>query len=69
MHTLNKRIYAVGIVSSSLITSIAERHVSLQEAASFVQAYNCLDGERQAVILAHPISRAISHARSKSRDS
>jgi hypothetical protein len=64
------RSYAIAIVSECQITSIAERHLTLREAAAFIQTYNRLGDDEQAVILAHPIqpiARAISHARSRSR--
>jgi len=63
------RSYAVGIVIGTSIVSIVERRVSLQEAAGFVRSYNSIDDERQAVIITHPISRAILLASSKSRAS
>jgi hypothetical protein len=63
------RSYAVGIVSDSRVLSIVERHSTLREAAAFARAYNRLGDDRQAVIIPHPISRAISQARAKSRAS
>jgi len=61
--------YAVAIVVSARITSIVERHVSLREAVAFVASYNRFTPDRQAVVLRHPISRAISQAKAKSRSS
>ena len=63
------RRFAVGIVSENRIVEIAERHVSLAEAAGFLRGYNRVDNGRYAVILRHPISRAIATATAQSRSS
>jgi hypothetical protein len=63
------RRYAVGIVVNGRIESIAQRHMSVREAVGFLRGYNRIKDERTAVILSHPISRAISMAKAKSRSS
>jgi hypothetical protein len=63
----SSRSYAVGIIEQGRVDSIPENNLSLQEAVAFVRSYNEADQDRQAVILTHPISRAISHALPKSR--
>ena len=53
---IRQRSYAVAIAQGSRITSIAQRHVSLGEAAGFLRGYNHLNDERQAVIVQDPIA-------------
>lgn len=61
------RSYAVGIVANSTFLFFPCRHVSRREAEAYARSYNRITCERFAVVLRHPISRAISQARSKSR--
>ena len=56
----SRRRYAVGIMIGARLKSIVERHVSLQEAEAFCESYNCLDDNRQAVIVPEAVVGTIS---------
>lgn len=60
---------AIAIVACGQIKSICQRYLSAPEALSFAEAYNRVDEDRQAVVVLHPISRAICRAKSRSRAS
>lgn len=59
--------FAVGIVAHSMILSFPRTRLTLREASAFARAYNRVTEERIAVVMRHPISRAISIARARSR--
>lgn len=63
------RKYAVLIVAGGRILKVAQRCLSLREAIGYTRSFNGWDDGRVALIVRHPISRAISRARSKSRSS
>jgi hypothetical protein len=58
-----KRQFAIGIIESKKIVSVPHKHFSLRMATGFVKAYNRHSrryGDKQrAVILVHPLMRAI----------
>lgn len=59
--------FAIGVIEDRQLVRVPQQHLSAAEAVAYLQAYNRLERDRQAVILLHPISRAICRARSKSR--
>lgn len=63
----HSRSYAVAIVRASVILAVPKHHLPLREAAAFARGYNRLKDDRQAVVMLHPIFRAISKASSRSR--
>jgi hypothetical protein len=66
---MSLRNYAIAVVVDGQIVSIPRRHLSLCEAVGFARGYNTTDGGPMAVVMRHPISRAISRAKVKSRSS
>jgi hypothetical protein len=63
------RSFAVAIVRESVILSVPCRHLSLGEARAFCREYNADVTDRVAIVMVHPIARAIATARTKSRSS
>jgi hypothetical protein len=60
-------MFAVAILENNSVVEIPKKHLSITEAASYAATYNRLDHKRAAVILTHPISKAIFVAKPKSR--
>jgi hypothetical protein len=54
------RNYAVVLTSSGRIESVPLRYVSRREAVAFTRAYNRHPGERFALVVRHPIQRALA---------
>lgn len=63
------RRYAVVLLEAGRVLSFPRRRLSFQEASAFARTYNRLGEERTAIVVCHPISRAISQARARSRAS
>jgi hypothetical protein len=51
--------YAIGIVEHGRIESIVEERLQLVDALAFVGNYNKVTADRQAVLLAHPLTAAV----------
>lgn len=56
------RQYAIGVFRNSTVTDVAARHLTLREAIAFAKAYNRVADSRFAVVMRHPIARAIRPA-------
>ncbi len=66
---MDTRDYAVLLAVKGRITKTLRRRLSLSEAVAFARSYNRIDDDHLALLVRHPISRAISKARPKSRSS
>jgi hypothetical protein len=59
--------FAVALVTDGVIVSIPYRRLTFPQAEIFSKVHNRLDPAHPAVIVTHPISRAILRTNSKSR--
>lgn len=61
--------YAVVLMRDGMVTRIAQKYLTLRSSAAYVRAYARLSRgtESTAAVVPHPISRAISVARPRSR--
>jgi hypothetical protein len=63
------RRYAVAIIRQRQIVSVPQRHLSIREAVAYARSYNIPADDLVAVVMRHPISRAMATAKAKSRSS
>lgn len=57
------------ITHGATIETVARQHLTLREAKRYVAGFNAVADDSRAIILPHPIARAISRAIAKSRAS
>jgi hypothetical protein len=64
-----QHLYAIGILESDKLIKISEPSLSPSEAADFAKLFQKISKgtDYNAVVLPYPISRAILHAKPKSR--
>lgn len=54
------RVWAVCIVRQSVILKTPKKHLTLNEAKAFTKAYNRITDDRVAVVVRHPLQRALA---------